>query len=165
MRTDTNDAELFELVNTRLYTAVVGDILDRLGRTNQFLPPAIRPLVPTMRLAGRAMPSLVADVYGPQAKPFGRLTEALDQLEAGEVYIAPRTSAPVAMWGEILTATAQSRGAVGTAPTSRSRPISRRASSTVFPRRSSAPSATCSTTPASGASPEARSTWPSGPQR
>jgi len=113
MRTDTNDAELFELVNTRLYTAVVGDILDRLGRTNQFLPPAIRPLVPTMRLAGRAMPSLVADVYGPQAKPFGRLTEALDQLEAGEVYIAPRTSAPVAMWGEILTATAQSRGAVG----------------------------------------------------
>ena len=113
MRTDTTDAELFELINTRLYTAVIGDVLDRLGRTSQFLPPEVRPLVPTMRLAGRAMPSLVADVYGPQAKPFGRLTEALDQLQAGEVYVAPRTSAPAAMWGEILTATARSRGAVG----------------------------------------------------
>jgi regulator of RNase E activity RraA len=109
------DAELFELINTRLYTAVIGDILDTLGRVRQFLPPQIRPLDPAMRIAGRAMPVLVADVYGPQRKPFGQLTEALDQLEPGEVYLAPRTGAPAqaAMWGEILTATAQSRGAVG----------------------------------------------------
>jgi 4-hydroxy-4-methyl-2-oxoglutarate aldolase len=107
------DAALFELINTRLYTAVIGDILDRLGRVHQFLPPQIRPLTPTMRLAGRAMPALVTDVYGPQLKPFGLLTEALDQLEPGEVYLAPRTGAQAAMWGEILTAMAQSRGAVG----------------------------------------------------
>jgi regulator of RNase E activity RraA len=107
------DAELFELVNTRLYTAVIGDILDTLGRVHQFLPPQIRPLTPSMRIAGRAMPALVTDVYGPQRKPFGLLTEALDQLQPGEVYIAPHTGAEAAMWGEILTATAQSRGAVG----------------------------------------------------
>lgn len=114
MRTATrSEAELFELVNTRLYTAVIGDILDKLGRATQFLPPQIQPLVPTMRIAGRAMPALVADVHSPQAKPFGLLTEALDQLQSGEVWIAPRTSNLAAMWGEILTATAQSRGAVG----------------------------------------------------
>lgn len=111
--TTGTDTELFALISTRLYTAVIGDILDRLGRVHQFLPAKIRPLRPEMRVAGRAMPVLVSDVYGPQRKPFGLLTEALDQLEPGEVYLAPRTGAQAAMWGEILTATAQSRGAVG----------------------------------------------------
>ena len=107
------DAEVFEIIRTKLYTAVIGDILDGIGRTRQFLPPEIRPLRPDMRLAGRAMPSVVSDVHGPQKKPFGYLTEALDQLEPGEVYISPRVVQPVALWGEILTATSQGRGAVG----------------------------------------------------
>ena len=107
------DVERFDLVRTQLYTAVIGDVLDKLGRTHQFLPPQIRPLTPDMRIAGRAMPALVGDVYGLPARPFGMLTEALDQLEPGDVYIAPRTITPAAMWGEILTATAQQRGAVG----------------------------------------------------
>ncbi|EPR75454.1 demethylmenaquinone methyltransferase [Leifsonia rubra CMS 76R] len=110
MRTD---AQLFEIIRTQLNTAVLGDILDGLGRTRQFLPPEIRPLLPEMRLAGRAMPSIVSDVHGPQKKPFGLLTEALDQLEPGEVYISPRIVQPVATWGEILTAASQQRGAVG----------------------------------------------------
>ncbi|MFB6610754.1 RraA family protein [Agromyces sp. NPDC056379] len=107
------DAELFDLMKTVLYTPVVGDILDSIGRTHQFLPPAVRPMLPHMKLAGRAMPALVSDVYGPQQKPFGLLTEALDQLEPGEVYVSTRIVQPVAMWGEILTASAQRRGAVG----------------------------------------------------
>lgn len=107
------DDELFAVIKDRLYTPVVGDILDGLGRTHQFLPPAIRPMLPTMKVAGRAMPVVVSDVYGPQAKPFGLLTEALDQLEPGEVWISTRIVQDVAMWGEILTTTAQQRGAVG----------------------------------------------------
>ena len=111
--TSRTDPELFELINTRLNTSVIGDILDAMGRTIQFLPPEIRPMRPDMRLAGRAMPSVVSDVHGPQKKPFGYLTEALDQLQPGEVYISPRIVQPVATWGEILTATSQQRGAVG----------------------------------------------------
>ena len=111
--TTRTDSELFEIIRTQLYTAVLGDILDGLGRTRQFLPPEIRPMLPAMRLAGRAMPSVVSDVHGPQKKPFGYLTEALDQLQPGEVYISPRVVQPVATWGEILTATSQQRGAVG----------------------------------------------------
>ena len=107
------DEDLFAVMKERLYTPVVGDILDGLGRTKQFLPPAIRPLLPHMKVAGRAMPAVVSDVYGPQAKPFGLLTEALDQLEPGEVWVSTRIVQEVAMWGEILTTTAQQRGAVG----------------------------------------------------
>ena len=108
-----NDAELFELFRTELYTPVVGDILDELKRYHQFLPQPIQPLRLTDIVIGRAMPVLMADVFGPQKRPFGKLTEALDQLEPGEIYIASGGMMRCAYWGEILTATARKRGANG----------------------------------------------------
>lgn len=81
------DAERLALVRDRLFTPVVGDVLDQLGRTHQFLPQAIQALRPDMVLVGRAMPVLITDVFEAQGSPFGRLTEALDQLEPGEVYL------------------------------------------------------------------------------
>ncbi len=110
---DGNDQELFQKIKDRLYTPVVGDVLDQLGRYHQFLPQAIQPMQTTMKLAGRAMPVLMIDVYGPQKKPFGLLTEALDDLRPGEVYLASGGDMRCAYWGEILTATARMRGASG----------------------------------------------------
>jgi len=107
-----SDGELLEQIRTTLYTPVVGDILDNLGFHHQFLPQPIQPLREDMRVAGRAMPVLIADVYGPQAEPFGKLTEALDQIQPGEVYIATGTLR-CASWGEILTAAAKTRGGAG----------------------------------------------------
>jgi 4-hydroxy-4-methyl-2-oxoglutarate aldolase len=103
--------ERLDLVRTTLYTAVIGDVLDQLGRKHQFLPPEIHPLAPEMRAAGRAMPVLTRDVFGAQREPFGRLTEALDDLRPDEVYLARNPRAQCAAWGEILTATARARGA------------------------------------------------------
>lgn len=100
-------------VRDALFTAVVGDVLDELGRTRQFLPASIRPLQPHHKVMGRAMPVRIADVFGPNSRPFGRLTEALDQLEPGEVYLAAAGRARCAAWGEILTETSMRRGAVG----------------------------------------------------
>lgn len=108
-----NDDEMFALMKERLYTPVVGDILDAMGYVHQFLPPQIRPLKPGMKLAGRAMTVLMIDVFGPQKKPFGLLTEALDQLKPGEIYVAAGGTKRCAYWGELLTATARTRGAVG----------------------------------------------------
>jgi regulator of RNase E activity RraA len=108
-----NDTELFALVRAELYTPVVGDILDGIGLYHQFLPPAIQPLREEMKLVGRAMPVLMIDVFGPQAEPFGRLTEALDQLEPGDIYLAAGGGMRCAYWGELLTATARMRGANG----------------------------------------------------
>jgi hypothetical protein len=39
----TSDDELFERARRELFSAVIGDTLDRLGRRNQFLPPEIQP--------------------------------------------------------------------------------------------------------------------------
>lgn len=107
-----NDTEMFELMKEKLYTPVVGDILDAMGYNHQFLPPYIHPLKDGMKIAGRVCTVLEHDVFEPQKKPFGLLTEALDQLKENEVYVATGAHNS-ALWGELLTATARTRGAVG----------------------------------------------------
>jgi regulator of RNase E activity RraA len=109
----SDDPQLFDLVRRELYTPVVGDILDDLGFTHQFLPPQVQPMREEMTLVGRAMPVVMIDVFGKQKQPFGKLTEALDQLQPGEIYLASGGEMRCAYWGEILTATAKKRGALG----------------------------------------------------
>lgn len=113
MKEWNNDKELFELIKKELYTPVVGDILDGMGYYHQILFPEIQPALLEMKIAGRAMPVNMIDVYGEQSEPFGKLTEALDQLQEGDVYIAHGGNMRCAYWGEILTATAKKRGAAG----------------------------------------------------
>jgi 4-hydroxy-4-methyl-2-oxoglutarate aldolase len=107
-----NDAELFDLYRNVLYTPVVGDILDGMGYWHQFLPAEIQNQT-SFKLVGWAMPVLMIDIYGPQKKPFGYLTEALDQLEEGDIYLASGGVMRCAYWGELLTATAKTRKANG----------------------------------------------------
>lgn len=108
-----NNKDLFRMMKEKLYTPVVGDILDELGYTHQFLPQNIRPLKNDMKLAGKAMTVLMIDVFGQQKKPFGRLCECLDQIQEDEIYIATGGIKRCAYWGELLTATAKSRGGSG----------------------------------------------------
>lgn len=108
-----SEDELFALMKDKLYTPVVGDILDGMGYYHQFLPQGIRPLRDDMKLAGKAMTVLMIDVYGPQKKPFGYLTQCLDQLEKNEIYVATGGTKRCAYWGELLTATAKTRGGAG----------------------------------------------------
>lgn len=104
-----NMKKLFQEMKEKLYTPVVGDILDELGYTHQFLPQSIKPMKPDMKIAGLAMTVLMIDVFGVQEKPFGRLCECLDQIEENEIYIAAGGTRRCAYWGELLTATAKSR--------------------------------------------------------
>lgn len=106
-------SDKLSLVRARLGTPVIGDVCDSLGRVHQCLPPQIHPMLPDMKLVGRAMPVLMADTFGGSPKPFGLLTEALDQLQAGEIYISGGGLQRSAYWGEILTVTSKQRGAVG----------------------------------------------------
>ena len=57
-------SELFSLMKEKLYTPVVGDILDGMGYYHQFLPPEIRPMTNDMKIAGKAMTVLMIDVFG-----------------------------------------------------------------------------------------------------
>lgn len=112
-RPSAAERRLFTEIARDLYTPVVGDILDGLGLYHQFLPQPIQPALDSMKVVGRAMPVGMIDVHGPQKKPFGLLTEALDQLEPGEIYLASGGDMRCAYWGELLTATAKARGAHG----------------------------------------------------
>jgi hypothetical protein len=95
-----DDNALFSSLRDKLFTAVVGDVLDKMGWRRQFLPQAIAPLQPDMKLVGRAMPVLEADIFdegsglslrSPGGKPFGLMLEALDDLRPNEVYVATRS--------------------------------------------------------------------------
>lgn len=109
----SHNHEMLEKIKRELYTPVVGDILDQMGYYHQFLPQAVRPLREGMKLAGFAMPVLMIDVYEEQKKPFGFLTEALDELQEDEIYLASGGPMRCAYWGELLTATAKKRKAAG----------------------------------------------------
>ncbi len=109
--TPTEDAAVVRVGD--IGTAVLGDVCDQLGLFHQCLPPQIRGITEGARLVGRAMPVLMGDSFAPPERLFGRLTEALDQLEPGEVYLTAGGLGRSAYWGEILTVTAKGRGAAG----------------------------------------------------
>lgn len=117
-----NDKALFDRMKTKLFTAVVGDVLDTLGYRNQFLPQAIKPLLSGTKLAGRAMPVLESDYdshngdggHGPLSeKPFGVMFEALDSLREDEIYIASGSSLNYALWGGLMSTRALHLKAAG----------------------------------------------------
>lgn len=118
----TSDEELFGLAKRELFTAVVGDTMDRLGLRHQFLPPYVQPLQEEMALIGRAMPVLEADVFEERSEasanpaltqPFGLMFAALDSLKPNEVYICTGSSPRYALWGELMSTRAQRLGAAG----------------------------------------------------
>lgn len=107
-----DDSRLFRNMRGKLFTAVVGDILDTMGLLHQFLPPHIRALRDDMVTIGRAMPVLEADYFGVSEpagklelsrKPFGLMFEALDSLKPNEIYVATGSSPRYALWGELMS--------------------------------------------------------------
>ena len=105
-----NDAELFSIMKSTLYSSVIGDILDKLGYYHQFLPQRIQPLKDNMVVAGRAMTVLEADAFEVTSngknevmrKNFGYMLEALDDLKENEIYICTGSSPSYALVGELM---------------------------------------------------------------
>ena len=113
-----SDQELFALVETELFSAVVGDVMDQVGLLYQFLPPSIRPLRSDMQLVGRAMTALVADIpcdalATADDQPFGLMFKALDSLQPHEVYLCGGGCPKYALWGELMSTRAKILGAAG----------------------------------------------------
>lgn len=117
-----SDEELFELARRELFTALVGDVLDKMGLHHQFLPQSIKPLRDDMLVIGRAMPVLEADVFGEtiehsanplMTKPFGLMFEALDDLKPDEVYVCTGASLNYALWGGLMSTRAIQLRAAG----------------------------------------------------
>ena len=98
-------------IRERLFTSVIGDVMDMKGLRQQFLPPHIRALAPQMVLVGRAMPVREEDCT--TQADFGLMFKALDDLKPGEVYICTGASPRYALWGELMSTRARALGAAG----------------------------------------------------
>jgi regulator of RNase E activity RraA len=119
----TSDEELFEIARGLLFSAVVGDIMDKLGLQHQFLPPQVRPLTDSMVVIGRSMPVLETDTIpdgsgdstrpGPLGRSFGLMLDALDGLKPNEVYVCSGASPTYALWGELMSVRATYLKAAG----------------------------------------------------
>lgn len=117
-----SDTDLFTLMRSELFSAVIGDVMDKMGLQAQFLPPYLNVLDRKMIIAGRAMTVLEADVFGEisensanplMAKPFGLMFEALDGLSENDVYICTGSSPDYALWGGLMSTRALHLGAAG----------------------------------------------------
>ena len=122
MGNDSTDEELFRSARRELSSAVIGDVMDKMGLQRQFLPPAIVPLDRSMIVCGRAMTVLEADFFDEvvegshspvSARPFGLMLEALDDLKTDEVYLCTGASPSYALWGELMSVRATKCGAAG----------------------------------------------------
>jgi regulator of RNase E activity RraA len=116
------DTDLFASLRRELFSAVLGDVMDKMGLRRQFLPPSIQPLSLEMVAVGRAMPVIEADVHDDvvegshnplSAKPFGLMLEALDDLKTDEIYLCTGGSPRYACWGELMSTRARHCGAAG----------------------------------------------------
>lgn len=108
-----NESELFQLMRQHLFTAIIGDVLDLHGFHHQFLMPECKPLNPRSVVCGRAMTVHETDVFQVPDPPFGLMLKALDSMKEHEVYVAAGSSPRYALWGELMSTAARTRGAVG----------------------------------------------------
>ena len=121
MLTWKDDRELFDIMKKELYSAVIGDILDKMHYLHQFLPQRIQPIDTGMVVAGRAMPVLEADAFEELSqgqnpimkKSFGLMLEALDDLKENEIYICTGASPSYALVGELMCTRMQILKAAG----------------------------------------------------
>ena len=111
------DNAILDVIERELFTAVVGDVLDQMGLTRQFLSPAVKPIDVSMRIIGWAMPVVERDLPEDRGKrigaPFGQMFRALDDLQPREVYICAGSSPSYALWGGLMSTRAKACGAAG----------------------------------------------------
>lgn len=104
----------FGLLQERLYSAVLADVMDELGYRSQAMEPTIRPLDFSYKIFGRACTALATDVYEIPAQPYEKELEAIDCLQADDVFVATTNgSVSSGFWGELLSTAAKAKGARG----------------------------------------------------
>lgn len=111
---DTASADYYDLVESNLYTSVLADVMDDLGRRNQTLRHDIRPIYEGAKVTGRAATMRTFEVDSVPVEPHKLLLELLDTLEPGEVVVCTtQGSMHAAVWGELLSTHARARGSRG----------------------------------------------------
>jgi 4-hydroxy-4-methyl-2-oxoglutarate aldolase len=105
-----------EALSSSATVAMVCDALDTVGHRAQALDVALQPLVRPARLVGRArtVEFIAGRTEAADDDPYGDMINFIDALSSGDVaVIAAHGSMRSGYWGELFTAAAISRGAVG----------------------------------------------------
>lgn len=104
-------------LKSRLYSAVLSDVLDELGYPNQAVKPFVRPLDEAVVLCGFARTGLYMKRYEVPAgrNPYELEMDLIDSLKPGEIAVlaCDGPTDRIAPWGELLTTAAMVRGAAG----------------------------------------------------
>ncbi|MBM3600179.1 MAG: RraA family protein [Alphaproteobacteria bacterium] len=110
------DANFFSELKTKLYTAVLSDVMDELGYMDQAMTPKIRPLDDNLVLAGIARTGLFREVFHVREgeNPYELEIKIIDDLKPNDVMVfSCAGSNRISPWGELLTTASRARGAVG----------------------------------------------------
>ncbi len=104
----------FEFIKNELYTAVISDVLDSMGFTQQATRTPFIPYTGVSRLAGRCKTTLWADMFHKDDNPYELELEAVDSCRPGEVLIAAaHGSNRSGIFGELLATASRNRGCEG----------------------------------------------------
>jgi 4-hydroxy-4-methyl-2-oxoglutarate aldolase len=105
--------DLVERVS-KLYSAVLCDVMDHLGYRNQGMMHAIRPLYPEAHIVGTARTLLSVQKSGFPKQPYAQELAALDALERGDAIVFNTGGDfSAGVWGELLSTAAHAKGATG----------------------------------------------------
>lgn len=105
---------VFDEALAKCHSAVIADVLDRVGYRGQCIAANVRPLLPTMRLWGEAVTARFDAVERVADRPFALEMALTDSLRDGQIVVSQcNTTRLSAAWGGLLTTAARSRGARG----------------------------------------------------
>ncbi len=111
---ELTDSELFSVLEERLYTAVISDVLDAMGHRDQVMNANLNALATGSVVAGRARTLLAVDYYEPLDEPYGTELRFIDTLVPGDLVVAgTNESVYNGLWGELLSTASKVRGARG----------------------------------------------------
>jgi 4-hydroxy-4-methyl-2-oxoglutarate aldolase len=106
-----------EVIRSRLYSAVLSDVMDAYGLQDRAMRPFVRPLDENSVLFGRARTGLYMHRYAvaPGEDPYEVEIALVDDLRPGDVavFACDGPSERIAPWGELLSTAASARGAAG----------------------------------------------------
>lgn len=120
------EAALFDELEREIYTAVVSDVLDRLGYRDQAMTAEIRPIWNGAQLVGRAHTVLSTDVYTLPEQPYEMEIRAIDSVPANHVLVAATNqSTRTCLWGELLSTATRARGGRGAVIDGHTRDVSK----------------------------------------
>jgi regulator of RNase E activity RraA len=110
----TNAPITLPMMREHFYSAVVCDVLDRMGLKNQSPRVALRPLTAQGVLVGRCKTTLWADMAHEDPRPYELELAAVDGCKADDVLIAAAGGTTRSgLWGELLSTAARRSGCVG----------------------------------------------------